>query len=223
MHNALLDHTLSTRILPMHPFSQETERVADRHQHVREVALSLFASEGYANVSLRQLAEHLGMHAGSLYNHIESKQDLLFELIHDHLESLLDYVDWQVKNSRGVESKLKVFIASHIDFHLQYVELSQLSVLELRNLDSEHMGEIADLHTNYRDKLGAIIREGIQSGLFHSHPLSAATTGILGMLTNIAFWFTEGGPISREQLISQYTTMVCCSLRVPSSFSQSVV
>lgn len=223
MHKALLDHSLSPSILPSHPFSQETERVAGRHQHVREVALSLFASEGYANVSLRQLAEHLGMRAGSLYNHIESKQDLLFELIHDHLESLLDYVEWRVNKSRGVEDKLKVFIASHIDFHLQHMELSQLSVLELRNLDSEHMGEIADIHKSYSDKLGAIISEGIKSGLFHSHPLSVATTGILGMLNNIAFWFTERVPISREQLISQYTTMVCCSLRVPPSFSQSVV
>lgn len=223
MHKALLDHSLSPSILPSHLFSQETERVAGRHQDVREVALSLFASEGYANVSLRHLAEHLGMRAGSLYNHIESKQDLLFELIHDHLESLLDYVEWRVNKSTDIEDKLKVFIASHIDFHLQHMELSQLSVLELRNLDSEQLGEISDLHKKYRGRLGAIINEGIKSGLFHSHPLSAATLGILGMLTNIAFWFTEEVPISREQLISQYTTMVCCSLRMPSSFSQSVV
>lgn len=222
MNKALLDHSLSTRILPTHPLSQETNWVPDRYQHIREVALSLFASEGYANVSLRQLAEHLGMRAGSLYNHIESKQALLFELIRDHLENLLDYVEWRVKKSRGVEGKLQAFIASHIDFHLHHKELSQLSVLELRNLDPEHLGEISDLYKSYRDRLGAIINEGIKSGLFHSHPLSAATLGILGMLTNIAFWFTEGTPLSREQLISQYTIMVCCSLRVPSSFSQSV-
>ncbi|MNF43924.1 HTH-type transcriptional repressor KstR2 [compost metagenome] len=223
MHNALLDHALSTRILSMHPLSQETDRVPDRYQRVREVALSLFASEGYANVSLRQLAEHLGMHAGSLYNHIESKQALLFELIRDHLESLLDYVEWRVKGSKDVEGKLQVFIASHIDFHLHHKELAQLSVLELRNLDPEHLGEVAGLYKSYRDRLGSIINEGIKSGLFHSHPLSAATLGILGMLTNIPFWFTEGGPLSREQLISQYTTMVCCSLRMPSNFSQFVV
>ena len=157
MHKALLDHSLSPSILPSHLFSQETERVAGRHQDVREVALSLFASEGYANVSLRHLAEHLGMRAGSLYNHIESKQDLLFELIHDHLESLLDYVEWRVNKSTDIEDKLKVFIASHIDFHLQHMELSQLSVLELRNLDSEQLGEISDLHKKYRGRLGAII------------------------------------------------------------------
>ncbi|WP_439861824.1 TetR/AcrR family transcriptional regulator [Pseudomonas sp. MBLB4136] len=194
----------------------------DRHQHVRDVALSLFASAGYANVSLRQLAEGVGLHVGSLYNHIESKQALLFELIRDHLENLLDHVEWQVKKRRGVEARLHAFIASYIDFQLLHKEHAQLSALELRNLDPEQLHEIAELYKSYRGRLEAIINEGVKTGLFFAHPLSAATHGILGMLSSIAFWFTEDAPLSKDQLISQYSAMVRCSLRMPSSLSPSV-
>jgi AcrR family transcriptional regulator len=218
MQSAQFDHSRPSHILPSRSLGQER----DRHQQVREVALSLFACEGYANVSLRQLAERLGMRAGSLYNHIESKQALLYELIRDHLESLLDHVEWRVKKSTGVEAKLHAFIASHIEFQLQHKQLSQLSALELRNLESEHFGEISDLYTSYRGRLAAIINEGVKTGLFHSQPLSAVTHGILGMLSNIAFWFTEDAQLSKDQLISQYTAMVHCLLRMPSNSSLSL-
>jgi AcrR family transcriptional regulator len=218
MHNAQFDHARLERALPMRPHSHEP----DRHQHVRDVALSLFASAGYANVSLRQLAEGVGLHVGSLYNHIESKQALLFELIRDHLENLLDHVEWQVKKSRGVEARLHAFVASYIDFQLLHKEHAQLSVLELRNLEPDQLHEIAELYKRYRGRLEAIINEGVKAGLFYAHPLSAATHGILGMLSSIAFWFTEDAPLSKDQLISQYSAMVRCSLRVPSSLSPSV-
>jgi AcrR family transcriptional regulator len=218
MHKSQFDHSLSTTCPPTCMPSPES----DRHQHVRDVALSLFASVGYANVSLRQLAEGVGLHVGSLYNHIESKQALLFELIRDHLENLLDHVEWQVKKSSGVEARLHAFIASYIEFQLLHREHAQLSALELRNLEPEHLHEIAGLYKSYRARLEAIINEGVKAGLFHAHPLSAATHGIIGMISNIAFWFTEDAPLSKEQLISQYSAMVRCSLRVPSSFSPSV-
>jgi len=183
-----------------------------RYQRVREVASSLFANRGYACISLRQLAEHLGMHAGSIYSHIESKQVLLYDLIRDHLENLHDYVEWQVRKSGDVEAKLRAFITGHIEFQLHYRELSQLSVLELRSLEPEYRQDVADVGARYRECLETIINEGIRTGLFHSQPLSVVANGVLGMLSGIIFWYGEEASLSREQLIFQYTSMVLRSL-----------
>ncbi|MBJ2260105.1 hypothetical protein B7H20_27685 [Pseudomonas aeruginosa] len=209
MSSARPDHASPGRLLSAPLLVREP----DRHQHLREVAASLFANRGYANVGLRQLAEHLGIQSGSIYSHIESKQVLLYELIRDHLENLQDHVEWQVKKSAGVEEKLRAFIAGHIEFQLQHRALSQLSVLELRSLEPEYRREIADLQVRYREYLEGIIGDGMKAGVFHSQPLSVASHCVLGLLSSIVLWFGEDAAFSMEQLIKHYTAMVWPSQR----------
>ena len=59
----------------------EDGRSAPTKQQIFRSALELFALQGYDATSARQLAACVGIEAGSLYNHISSKQDLLFQLI----------------------------------------------------------------------------------------------------------------------------------------------
>ena len=64
------------------------ERCAD-YEDRRDKALELFAAKGFGQVSMRELAAHVGLTAGSLYHHFPSKQHLLFDLIEELFEELL--------------------------------------------------------------------------------------------------------------------------------------
>ena len=52
---------------------------------IRKAGLRLIFEHGYAAMSLRQLAAEVGIQSGSLYNHISTKQELLFTLVRDHI------------------------------------------------------------------------------------------------------------------------------------------
>lgn len=56
---------------------------------IRTVAGELFCQAGYKGTGMRSLAAAVGIQPGSLYNHIESKQALLYELITDYEMHLL--------------------------------------------------------------------------------------------------------------------------------------
>ena len=58
------------------------------YETIRAQALELFVSKGFGQVSMRELARHVGLAPGSLYNHFPSKQALLFDLIEEIYEEL---------------------------------------------------------------------------------------------------------------------------------------
>lgn len=184
----------------------------DRRQQIRDMALSLFVEQGYGNVSLRQLAEPLGISAGSLYHHLESKQTLLFELIHDHLQHLLDSATWEIGKANETATQLRAFIATHLYFHIRHKDLSLLSNLELRSLEAALQAEIKNLLKQYRQCLAAILQQGMAVGLFVTQPVASAVQAVLAMLSGVAFWFDEQDEISSEQVTRQFTRMVFAAL-----------
>ncbi|MNM13398.1 HTH-type transcriptional repressor KstR2 [compost metagenome] len=60
-----------------------------RFAEYRDKVLELFASKGFGQVGMRELATCLGLSPGSLYHHYPSKQHLLLDLIEEFYEELL--------------------------------------------------------------------------------------------------------------------------------------
>ena len=63
------------------------ENTADE---IRQVALDLFFKRGFQATTLRHIASRVGIQVGSLYNHITSKGDLLFEIMETVMLDLLE-------------------------------------------------------------------------------------------------------------------------------------
>jgi AcrR family transcriptional regulator len=56
-------------------------RNADTREEIREVALELFATRGYEQTSLREIAERLNITKAALYYHFPSKDELLGDIL----------------------------------------------------------------------------------------------------------------------------------------------
>lgn len=80
-----------------------------RKTHIMDVALDLFASEGYGHVSIAMLAKKAGISKGLMYNYFESKEALLKALINTGLEEIMAFFD---PNHDGVLTKdeFKLFV-----------------------------------------------------------------------------------------------------------------
>src|SRR5215207_6652768 len=51
-----------------------------QREGILQAATRLFSEKGYRGTSMRDLGQALGLHAGSLYVHITSKEEVLFEI-----------------------------------------------------------------------------------------------------------------------------------------------
>lgn len=77
-----------------------------------EVCVDLFSKKGFEAVSVREIAEKVGIKPSSLYNHYNSKEEIL--------DSIFDYFQIEIKKSRkvieNIEENLKNKSASDILF-----------------------------------------------------------------------------------------------------------
>lgn len=179
---------------------------------INEAALDLIFEHGYEAMSLRDLAGRVGIRVGSLYNHIETKQDLLFGLLCRHMETLLaalDEVMAAVENEPAGE-RLRTFVRFHVAYHITRKREVFISTSELRSLDAAQYDMIVRMRRRYEDHLIAILRQGVGEGVFsiQDRDIPAAAYNLLGLLTSSLTWFRPDGRMSVEDLIALDTRMV---------------
>jgi AcrR family transcriptional regulator len=76
-----------------------TDSVMGTRERALAVALDMFSREGYDAVSMREVAEGLGVSKAALYHHFTSKEEIARELIGGYLTAVEELVAWAVETS----------------------------------------------------------------------------------------------------------------------------
>jgi AcrR family transcriptional regulator len=72
----------------------DTGRRGDTRTRIQQVALELFAEQGYERTSLREIAERLGVTKAALYYHFKSKEDIVLSFTEDYFGRLDALIAW---------------------------------------------------------------------------------------------------------------------------------
>ena len=174
---------------------------------VFQTALRLFAKYGYASVSMRQIANDVGVQVGTLYNYTPGKQALLFNILLKHMESLL--AAWsQYPKSTDPLDQIKEFIEFHLEFHFSKVDEVFVAYMELRNLTPQNFAMIEKLRHDYEIILQDIIGAGLAAGKFRIKDKKIATLAIIAMLKEVGTWYRPDGRLKKPEIINLYQNMV---------------
>ena len=120
---------------------------------IMAAGVRLIYEHGYDALTLRQLAREVGLQPGSLYNYIETKQDLLVTLLRGHLTRLLVDVDQALAGVQDPLEKLRVFVEFHLMDHMVRKADVFIANSELRSLEPENRREIVSLRRAYERRL----------------------------------------------------------------------
>jgi AcrR family transcriptional regulator len=175
---------------------------------IRKAGLRLIFEHGYEAMSLRQLAAEVGIQAGSLYNHISTKQELLFDLIQDHINELLRQLDRAMEGKQDPDEKLRAFVAFHVTYHMTRKREVFIANSELRSLEPKNYEAIVALRGAYEQRLATILAEGVEQGVFDVGDIQVATFAIIALLTGLCTWYRPGGRLTREAIIAAHEKLV---------------
>ncbi|GAA2756055.1 TetR/AcrR family transcriptional regulator [Actinopolymorpha rutila] len=81
---------------------------SDTRSRIQEVALELFAEQGYDSTSLREIADRLGVTKAALYYHFRSKEEIVVATVEDFLADIDDLVEWAEEQPRTSRTRHEV-------------------------------------------------------------------------------------------------------------------
>ena len=173
---------------------------------VVEAAGRLFAERGYHGTSMRDLGKELGLLGSSLYAHVDSKQDLLVDVVEEGAR-LFEASAAEATSAGGTAAeRLKALIAGHIDVVLDNLDVARTFLNEARVLDHEHRSRVLEARDHYEEAFRQVLRDGMDDGSFRADidPKTDAIF-ILSMLNAVERWFDPKGKLDRSGLVEAMT------------------
>lgn len=185
-----------------------------RRDQLLQVAARLFSERGYNGTSMQHLAERLGILRGSLYAHIASKEDLLYEILNRGADRFITRMEEVVASDASPDEKLRRAVGAHIATVAEHMDASTVFLNDWRFLSGERRDEILAKRDLYEALVREIVEEGLEWGMFDEDldPKFAALL-VLSVVNWLYQWYQPDGPSSPEEITAVLSEMILDGLR----------
>jgi AcrR family transcriptional regulator len=167
----------------------------------------LFAERGYPGTSMKDIAAALGLRAPSLYNHLESKQALLQEIMLGTIETLIREQDAVLATTDDVTDQLRRIMEAHARFHTRYQREVRIGNSQIPHLAEPMRTRIRELRRRYARPWISLIERGVAEGRFETPSAQLSAYAMLQMGMGVSLWFRAAGPLSESQVAYYYGDM----------------
>ena len=174
--------------------------ISERKQQVISTAEKLFSQKGYLATSVRDLAEALGIEAASLYSHVKSKEDLLFNIADRCANEFFDVIGPIANSPLNTEKKLTDMIIAHIGVITDNLNASAVFFREWQHLSEPRRSEYAARRREYEQMFRSVIRQGIEENLFKHYDEGFSTRTILSAINWTHTWYRPEGELSSREI-----------------------
>ena len=175
-----------------------------RRDEVVESAARVFAERGYAETTVAELAEELGLATGALYHYFAGKEELLIEICDQLMEPLLAacrelLADPAAAPEQRLRDLVRLWVA-HVIAHRNHL----LVFTQVRHVvdHGDQWRGVRSSRKQFEELLaGALLAAGISDTGLHRYAM-------LGMVNHTVQWYRPRGPLTPEQIADGYVDLV---------------
>lgn len=192
----------------------EDSRFDRRLAKVLHHAAHIFCEKGYEGASMRDLSRAAGMSLAGLYHYFDSKEELLYLIQKHTFRTIIDRAQERLKNAKGAEQRVRVFIENHLEYFLANKEAMKVLTHEDETLKNGRGAEIRAIKREYyKICLGLLEDLRREKGLQFSGRL--AVLGLFGMINWIYTWHNPRIDLNAEELAEEMSNFFLCGVLNP--------
>lgn len=180
-----------------------TDGSEGRERILRE-ATRLFVAGGYRGISMRDIAEAVGLSKAGLYYHFENKEDLFLAILQEHLSQVQEVVERCREMPGTTRQRIQALTQALLSFPPE-----QSAIIRLASQDAAHLSPAARqafYHTYQSGFIGQIagmIEEGLRQGELRPVDPMIATWILLGSMVPFFGTNPERGSMSSAQVTAE--------------------
>lgn len=179
---------------------------ARRSELTREAA-KLFARKGYHGTSIGDIADALGVQKGSLYSHIASKEDLLYETMRDGAAAFHGALD-AIPEDLPATEKIRLALRGHLRVVAEQLDVATVFVQEWRYLEGARREEIVAERRRYEERIRDLFREGRELSELRADLDESVAALLLLSAANWAYTWLQPGRNTDELADRFYALLV---------------
>jgi TetR/AcrR family transcriptional regulator, cholesterol catabolism regulator len=191
------------------PRRNDATRTKRRQREIIDAAAEIFHRKGYSETSVQDIAEAVGILKGSLYYYIDSKEDLLFQMLLEVHEDAKGIVEETGALDASPLEKLRAYVQRHVEYNAQ--NLSKIAVYyhDFGLLTAKRKRAIMNQRRYYEQFVIGLIEDAKADRTVASAlDASLAANAIFGVVNWIYTWYRPSGSASPEYLGQLYAELV---------------
>lgn len=165
-------------------------------ERIIKAAAELFADRGYHAVGMTDLQQAVNLGRGSLYHHINSKEELLFDIVKVYIYELSEEAEL-AKSIKDPVERLQTLGAGLVEKIASHQAELTVCFREVQSLTETRHKEVLDLHAKYEKVWKETYVEGAKKGVFREYD-GIILKGLLGMFYYSYLWIRPGGKVDTK-------------------------
>lgn len=186
--------------------------MADRKSQIIHTAARLFRRHGYHNTSVRDIARELDLQGGSLYSHIDGKEEVLWDILDRAADEFLHAIRPIAASDLPPADKLRKAIHAHVRVITDDLAAATVYFHEWRFLSEPRRSVFLSRRNEYEDIMGGIVEAGIAAGDFQDVDPKFATLLILSAVNWIYQWYRPDGALSPDEIADRFIRLIFSGL-----------
>lgn len=160
-----------------------TTEVTASRQRILEEATRLFVSRGYHAISMREIAEAVGVSKAGLYYHFKDKQELLLAILTDNLENIEHFIQDARQEGTTAREQIGQMMRTIFSWAPERRAIIRLASQEMAHLSQAAQTEFRQrYHEKFIGQVEDILRSGVKQGELRAMDVRLATWILLGMM-----------------------------------------
>jgi AcrR family transcriptional regulator len=185
------------------------DRYDRRQAEVVLEAARVFAARGYDQTSVPQLAEELGLAAGSLYHYFGGKEQLLIAICHEIMDPLLARAAALDAQDLAPADHLRALVRIWVDHVVEHRD--HMLVFQQERHVIDHGGQWRQVRAD-RKRFETLVDTTLaavqHAGTARFTDRRLALSALLGMVNHTAQWYRPRGRLSPEQIADGYVDLL---------------
>lgn len=179
-----------------------------RKQEIVERAERLFSERGYVATTMRELAATMDLQGGSLYSHIEGKEELLWCILERAADEFLQAIGRVEQMEASAGERLRAAILAHVEVVTGRPDAATVYFHEWRALSEPRRGEFLARRRTYERRMRRLVAAAVDSGAFPAVDPWWGTMVVLSAVNWLYQWYDPDGPLAPNEIAARLTTVL---------------